>query len=73
MNFYEKKIMQLKIEYRIFEIVRSSGEIRTYFLRFGLRNLQKGLWCFPYIVAVSFIVGGNQNTRRKSPRHFASH
>ena len=38
-----KKNYAIKIEYRIFEILRSSREIRTYFLRFGLRNLQKGL------------------------------
>jgi hypothetical protein len=39
-----------------------------------------GLWCFrlfqqyfSYIVAISFIVGGNQSTRRKPPTCHASH
>ena len=31
-------------------------------LWFGL-----GLWCFSYIVAINFISGGNQSTRRKPP------
>jgi len=49
-------------------------EFQKYMLLFDKSNKGLGLWCltplskyFSYMVAVSFIGGGNRSTRRKPP------